>query len=199
MEKRDAISDDDLMRDFLAGDASAMEVLFSRYRQSVYTWLRNRIDDDSEAEDVYQDAWLKILRSASSYERGNFRAWLWQIVRNLVIDRSRKMHPELILDEPIGGEGSESATATALDMISDESAATTLDRIAEKERRAFVRKEIEALPVLQREVVELRIDAELEFKEIADMLGVSINTVLGRMHLAVKKLKESVKREGGSI
>lgn len=199
MEKKDAISDDDLMRDFLAGDASAMEVLFSRYRKPVYTWLRSRMDYDSDAEDVYQDAWLKILRSASSYERGNFRAWLWQIVRNLVIDRSRKMRPELTLDEPLGGEDSEGAAATALDMISDESAVTTLERMAEEERRSFVRAEIEALPTLQREVVALRIDAELEFKEIANMLGVSINTVLGRMHLAMKKLKESVKRKGGLI
>ena len=199
MEKKDAISDDDLMRDFLAGDASAMEVLFSRYRKPVYTWLRSRMDYDSDAEDVYQDAWLKILRSASSYERGNFRAWLWQIVRNLVIDRSRKMRPELTLDEPLGDEDSEGAAATALDMISDESAVTTLERMAEEERRSFVRAEIEALPTLQREVVALRIDAELEFKEIANMLGVSINTVLGRMHLAMKKLKESVKRKRGLI
>lgn len=197
----DNITDDDLMDGFLAGDSSAMEALFLRYRQPVYTWLRQRLGDDSEADDVYQDVWLKILRNASGYERGNFRAWLWRIVRNQVTDRSRKMRPELTLDEPVGEDDAESAATTALDLVSDESAVTALERMADDERRAFVRSEIVALPFAQREVVELRIDAELEFREIAEVLGVSINTVLGTMWRGarVTSAREAVLDEEGEI
>ena len=187
-------TDDELMAAFIVGDTAAMETLFLRYRQSVYSWLLRMTGDAAEAEDIYQDVWLKVIRHAADYRSGNFRAWLWQIVRNKATDRMRKMSPSLILDSPISAEGE--SEETIVDQLSDDRAADALMQIEEVERQRVVCEAIEALPMAQREVVLLRINGELSFKEIADMLAAPIGTVLARMHKAVKSLKDTLAKKG---
>ena len=188
-------TDDELMAAFIVGDAAAMETLYLRYRQSVYSWLLRMVGDAAEAEDIYQDVWLKVIRCASDYRSGNFRAWLWQIVRNKTTDRMRKKSPSLVLDAPVcaASEGEQ----TVVDQLSDDDAAAdALMQIEESERKSAVCDAIDALPAAQREVVLLRITGELSFKEIADMLAAPIGTVLARMHNAVKSLKAALAEKG---
>ena len=187
-------TDDELMAAFIVGEAAAMEALYLRYRQSVYSWLLRMTGNAAEAEDIYQDVWLKVIRSASDYRPGNFKAWLWQIVRNKTTDRMRKMSPSLVLDTPVcvDGEGEQ----TVVDQLSDDAAANALMQIEESERKSAVCDAIDALPAAQREVVLLRITGELSFKEIADMLAAPIGTVLARMHNAVKSLKAALAEKG---
>ena len=187
-------TDDELMAAFIVGDTAAMETLFLRYRQSVYSWLLRMTGDAAEAEDIYQDVWLKVIRHAADYRSGSFRAWLWQIVRNKATDRMRKMSPSLILDSPISAEGE--GEETIVDQLSDDRAADALMQIEEVERRRVVCEAIEALPMAQREVILLRVNGELPFKEIADMLATPIGTVLARMHKAVKSLKDTLAKKG---
>ena len=187
-------TDDELMAAFIVGDTAAMETLVLRYRQSVYSWLLRMTGDVTEAEDIYQDVWLKVIRHAADYRFGNFRAWLWQIVRNKTTDRMRKMSPSLILDSPISAEGE--GEETIVDQLSDDRAADALMQIEEVERQRVVCEAIEALPMAQREVVLLRINGELSFKEIADMLAAPMGTVLARMHKAVKSLKDTLAKKG---
>jgi RNA polymerase sigma-70 factor (ECF subfamily) len=149
----------------------------------------------AEAEDIYQDVWLKVIRSASDYRPGNFRAWLWQIVRNKTTDRMRKKSPSLILDAPVCADGE--GELTVVDQLSDDAAANALMQIEESERESAVCDAIDALPTAQKEVVLLRINGELSFKEIADMLASPIGTVLARMHNAVKNLKAALAEKGG--
>ena len=185
------IDDDRLVRLFVAGDPSAMESLYSKYRAQVYSWLVHTVGLEN-AGDVHQEAWLRVVRSASSYRGGNFRAWLWRIVRNLAIDRSRLARPQVSLDEPIGGEED---GQTALDALESETAGV-LERMEESERAEFLRKEIMSLPPPQREVVLLRVDAEMTFAEIAALVGAPLNTVLGRMRHAVGKLRMALEGKG---
>lgn len=187
-------TDDELMAAFIVGDAAAMETLFLRYRQSVYSWLLRMTGDAAEAEDIYQDVWLKIIRRASDYRPGNFKAWLWRIVRNKTADRMRKKSPSLVLDTPVHADGE--GELRMVDQLSDDATADALMQIEEGERRSAVCDAIDALPMAQREVVLLRINGELSFKEIADMLAAPIGTVLARMHNAVKSLKDMLARKG---
>jgi len=188
------LPDDELIYAFLAGDAAAMETLFLRYRKGVYSWLLRTVNDASEAEDIYQEVWGRIIRRAADYRPGNFRSWLWRIVRNVTTDRSRKMSPSLVLDAPIAVEGE--CAHTVLEQLSDDAAADALKQMEEKERKSMVRNAIESLPVAQREVVLLRINGELSFREIAELLTLPVGTVLARMHHAVKSLKESLLKKG---
>ena len=183
-------NDEALIDAFKAGDTSALEVLFRRYRRSVFGWLLYMTGDRAEAEDLYQEVWLRIVRSASSYATGGFRSWLWRIVRNGLIDHARKRQPLLALDEPLSDEeGSEAQ----VDALADPSFVSALEKLEAEERRVQLRTAIASLSLPLREVVLLRIDGELGFQEIADMLGLKLGTVLARMHHAVRQIKLKVK------
>lgn len=184
----DTRSDDDLIGAFRAGDGLAMEALFGRYRKSVFAWLIRMAPDRAEAEDLYQDIWLKVIRGVDGYAAGCFKAWLWRIVRNVAADRARKCMAVPLLDEPLDEEVD---AETRLDQVADGAAITVLARMEAAERMSFLRQAVDGLSVRLKEVVLLRIHGELEFREIARLLGLPLGTVLGRMNLAVKKLREA--------
>ena len=186
-------SDDELMRAFTDGDTAAMEALFNRHRRELFGWLVLHAENRSEAEDIYQETWLRVLENASAYTPdGNFRAWLWRIARNLAADRARKKKPALILDAPSG----EDDEAPMLDSIPDETAVHVLAGMEADERRARVRTAVGRLSAALRDVVLLRVNGELEFREIARTLDLPLGTVLARMHNAVAKLKKMLVKEG---
>ena len=190
----DMRSDGDLFSAFKAGDGSAMEALFARYRKSVYSWLLRMAPDRAEAEDLYQEAWLKVIRGADGYSAGNFKAWLWRIVRNVATDCARKKMAVPVLDEPLSDEA-DAETRTSL--VADDAAVSALEQMEAAERKTFLRVAISGLSARLREVVLLRIGGELEFHEIAEVLDLPLGTVLGRMNLAVKKLREEVRKLKG--
>ncbi len=181
------------MRSFIAGDTTAMEVLFDRHRSAVFTWLLHHAECRAEAEDMYQEAWLRIIRSAESYTSGNFGAWLWRIVRNLATDRARKKRPALTLDAPAVDE--ESDGATIVDAVPDATAVHALEKLETEERRSRLRAAVNGLSAALKEVVLLRINAELDFTDIAELLHIPLGTVLARMHNAKAKLKEMLAKE----
>ena len=189
----DSRSDDDLVRAFRTGDGSAMEALFGRYRRSVFGWLLRMAQDEGEAEDLHQEVWLKIIRGLDGYSSGSFRAWLWRIVRNAAADRARKHVAEPILDAPVE-EGADAAAF--VDQVPDDTVVSALTRLEEAERRAAVREAVDGLSRRLKEVVLLRLNGELKFQEIADILGLPIGTVLGRMNLALAKLRQALSQKG---
>ena len=189
----DRRSDDELIRAFRTGDGSAMEALFGRYRRSVFGWLLRMSQDEREAEDLHQEVWLKIIRGIDVYSSGSFRAWLWRVVRNAAADRARKHVAEPILDAPVE-EGADAAAF--VDQVPDETVVSVLTRMEEEERRAAVREAVDGLSRRLKEVVLLRLNGELKFQEIADILGLPIGTVLGRMNLALAKLRQALSQKG---
>ena len=189
----DSRSDDELIRAFRAGDGSAMEALFGRYRRAVFGWLLRMSQDEGEAEDLHQEVWLKVIRGIDGYSSGSFRAWLWRVVRNAAADRARKHVAEPILDAPVA-EGADAAAF--VDQVPDDTVVSALTRMEEAERKAAVREAVDGLSRRLKEVVLLRLNGELKFQEIADILGLPIGTVLGRMNLALAKLRQALSQKG---
>ena len=189
----DRRSDDDLIRAFKTGDGSAMEALFGRYRRAVFGWLLRMSQDEGEAEDLHQEVWLKVIRGIDGYSSGSFRAWLWRVVRNAAADRARKHVAEPILDTPVE-EGTDAAAF--VDQVPDDKVVSALTRLEEAERRMAVREAVDGLSRRLKEVVLLRLNGELKFQEIADILGLPIGTVLGRMNLALAKLRQALSQKG---
>ena len=187
------MDDEALINAFKAGEVSALEMLFRRYRRSVFGWLLHVTGDRADAEDLYQEVWLRIVRNASSYTAGSFRSWLWRIVRNGLIDQLRKRQPLLTLDEPLSDEDDSEAQ---VDALADPSLVSALEKMEVEERRVQLRAAIAGLSIPLREVVLLRIDGELSFQEIADLLDLKLGTVLARMHHAVRKIKLEVEKVG---
>ena len=193
MSSSDSRSDDDLVRAFRTGDGSAMEALFGRYRRAVFGWLLRMSQDEGEAEDLHQEVWLKVIRGIDGYSSGSFRAWLWRVVRNAAADRARKHVAEPILDAPVEEEAD---AAVFVDQVPDDTVVSALTRMEEAERKAAVREAVDGLSRRLKEVVLLRLNGELKFQEIADILGLPIGTVLGRMNLALAKLRQALSQKG---
>ena len=143
-----------------------------------------------EAKDVFQDVWIQALNKLSTFSCNNsFRNWLYAIARNKIIDRARKSNrwKVISLDDELYNEGQQ----TFLDYLADP-APDIVQQLTIKEVREKMYELVELLPETHREVFLLRCDSEMKFREIAQMQGVSINIVLGRMHSAVKRIRKEL-------
>ena len=185
-----AIPDDETLLRLYArgGDASAMEMLVRRHAAALAAFLAGWCNDAAGAEDLAQDVWLRVLRRPDAFHGGTFRAWLLRIARNLAIDRSRKLSPELWLDAPAD---SSPDSPPLVDTLPDESAQTPDEALVHAEDRARLLAAVHTLPGPQRDVVLLRA-ADVPFADIAARFGIPLNTALGRMHYAMKALRAAL-------
>jgi len=183
------MTDEELIRGFCRGNAEAMSELFVRYRKSVYIWFKQVLP--GEADDLYQELWLRVIKKASSFSGSSFRVWMWKIARNMVIDVYKKKRPLLLTD--VEGENE----ADLIGQMTHLNEASFLEELDFAERKDLMRECIEALPQKQKEVVLLRICTGLSFAEISGILSSPLNTVLGRMHRAVDGLKTLIRERLG--
>ncbi len=179
-------ADDALVTAFKRGDQDALDLLVARHGAALLAYLRRR---SSEAEDLYQESWLRAISHIHRYRRGSFRAWLIVIARNTLIDTIRRRRPTLSLDASLGETG-----VTLADLLSDE-AAPVPETVASQEAAGTILAAVAALPESQREVFYLRYEQGLSFTEIAQLLNIPLNTALGRMHYAVTKLRQQLELE----
>ncbi len=179
-----------LMLRFRSGDVRAFEILLQRHRQSIYEFVLRSVGtyNTAQAEDLTQETFLRVVKQAGNYEpRSKFTTWLFTLARNLCIDasRRRKHRKAQSLDAP-DEEGH-----SLLDRTSD--GGMPVDRQAvSTELRARLERAIDELPEDQREVFLMRESADLSFKEIAEVIGISENTVKSRMRYALEKLRASL-------
>ena len=182
-------SDADLLRAFVEGNGPAMDQLVGRYRQPLFSWLLGMTANRADAEDLFQDVWVRVIRHAARFNDVSFRAWLWKIARNLLIDFRRKRKPDVSLDAT-----ADEADNPLVDRLTASGAgpakAVELDDMTER-----VMRTVATLPDVQREVFLMRVQGDLSFSEIADTLEIPLNTALGRMHDAMGKLKKALAEE----
>lgn len=181
-------SDLELARALRAGSGDAADQLVERHGRSLMAYLRAK---SPEAADLYQETWLRAIRRIESFKGGSFRAWLTVIARNCMIDQSRRRRPTFSLD---ARDGSGNSLA---DTLQDESPPAATQLAGEETRQRIVDR-ITALPPDQREVFLLRTQQELSFAEIARLLGIPLNTALGRMHYAVTRLRRELGMNDGN-
>lgn len=185
-----------LLKRFSQGQTDAMERLVKRHGSSVYAFVRRFLGNAPIADDVYQEVWLKVIRYADRFEgRSLFTTWLFQITRNVCMDHRRstlrrKEGVSLERDGALGPEGSEGVALR--DQVADRGP-TTDERVASDEERAAIEHAIAQLPDEQREVLLLREKTELTFEQIAELAGLSPNTVKSRMRYALLNLRKALK------
>ena len=162
-----------------AGDALAFTVLHDRHSRAISSLARSLTGDEQEAEDLAQDAFLKVWRSAGSYraQRGSVRTWMLSVVRNRGIDRLRS-HASY-------RRAQEKADAEAPRAQPSEAFAETWRTF----RRDRVREALDDLPHTQNKVLALAHFSDLTHTEIAERLCLPLGTVKGRMRLGLKKLR----------
>ncbi len=178
-------SDAELIHAYVHGQERALEVLINRYKDKVYTSVYMLVKDKYLAEDIFQDAFLKMIKTIKEgryAEQGKFLPWAIRVAHNLCMDHFRRTRNNIPVTLPDGQDIS--MLFGAGDLVAD--------GLEKRQVHECVRKMVEDLPEEQREVVVLRIYADLSFKEISDLTGVSINTALGRMRYALINLRRMV-------
>ena len=155
-------------------------MLYRRYERQLFSFILKFVKDRANAEDIFQQTWMKAIQGLASYrEKGKFSSWLFGIANNACIDHVRKRSRAKI-DDFICEEGLDSLKSEGPDPE---------DAILTSERKTWLNEAISYLPPEQKEVVLLRLQGEIPFKEIARILDTPLNTVLGRMHYAMRQLQ----------
>ena len=172
-------ADEDLMSLVEGGDAAAFGVLYDRHSRAAYSLAYRMMGEKQAAEDLVQDALLKVWRSAGSYrvERGSVRTWILSIVHNRGIDHLRSLASRRRTQEKVEAEAPRSQPSEAF---------------AESWRnsqREQVRAAMSTLPPEQLKILELAYFSGYTHVEIAEMLDLPLGTVKGRMRLGLKKIR----------
>ncbi len=158
------------------GDEQAFETLYFRHRMPLYGFLNHLTGNVSEADEVFELAWLKVIRKLPEYRhQGKFNAWLFRVARNIFYDRLRA--------------GKEYVPVQELPETAD--TVTPAEELENAELGAVIDKAVERLTPEQREVFLLR-QQGVPFKEIAEIQGCPLNTALARMQYALKRLRANI-------
>lgn len=181
-----ALPDSELMIRVANGDARAFEAIYDRHRAQAFGLAVRVTGRRSTAEEVTQDAFLSLWRSARDFqpERASLKTWLLTLVRNRGIDslRSQVRHENTVdLDSPVAGHL--------------EAAERTAEQVTQMEESRHARLLLGDLPAAQREVIELAYFGGLTQVEIAGKVGIPVGTVKGRARLGLEKLRQSAETE----
>ena len=156
------------------GNKEKFGLLIEKYQDTLFTFIFYSVKDEGTAKDILQETFLKALKEINNYkEEGKFKAWLWTIARNKVMDFYRKAKKLVPLEEDTLEE-------------QDETSKKALGKI----ELSHIQNLIEALPSEQKEVILMR--QYLSFKEIAAVLNCPLGTVLARLNRAIKKIQKSL-------
>jgi RNA polymerase sigma-70 factor (ECF subfamily) len=183
------LSDDRLVTRVAQGDSAALEALYDRYAPTVLGISLKVLGDQALAEDVLQETFWRVWKSAATYQsqRGAVTSWLFRIARNLAIDlyRRRNVRPQA-LDAEAGSEP-----------ILEELPDPNMD-VAEQAqsilRNQQVRSVLASLPRVQRQVIEMAYFYGMTRQEIAEATGEALGTIHTRARLALQKLREELDR-----
>lgn len=154
--------------------------LYDAYGAPALALAVRMLGDHMAAEEVVQDVFLSAWRSAASFDpsRGTPRAWLLASVHHRCIDRLR-------------GRGGRSRRHVSLDILNEGVAGSdTFDQVAQRLQTAAIRQALAALPIEQRQAIELAYFEGLTQVAIAERLTIPLGTVKGRLRLALEKLRE---------
>lgn len=165
-----------------------------RHQFVLYNFLRHHLRDPSAAEDLVQDTFMRVAQNASEFRAdARFVTWLYAIARNLSVDYFRRnalrQHPSL--DQARHRSGDDKRTLG--DVVPDPRVQADVERTVDAQRmKERLLRAIDTLPEEQREVYLMRELTDVPFKDIAEIMGVPINTVKTRMRYALERLQRAL-------
>ncbi|TDI69722.1 MAG: sigma-70 family RNA polymerase sigma factor [Bacteroidetes bacterium] len=182
-------SDEELVSAYVdQGDERAFRMLVERHQERVFGFLFGMVRDRTVANDLFQETYIRVISAlqnqrASYSQQGRFLGWVLRIARNAALDhlRTRKRWQDV-------SANTDDLDSSFWDRLPDNGLSSDVE-LHNTEQESFVRQCIDELPAEQREVLLLRHEADLTFREIAELTDCSINTALGRMRYALHNLR----------
>jgi RNA polymerase sigma-70 factor (ECF subfamily) len=178
-----APSDEHLLARYIGGEREALEELFRRYRLLAYRVAYRLLGQEADALDAVQDGFVKALTHLRSFRgQSSFKTWLLRVVSNAALDLGRKRGRRETLslnsprrEDPYSGQP-----------LAFQDPALGLERA---DLRHLLDEALASLPEAQRRTFVLHADGDLSYREVADVLGISIGTVMSRLFYARQKLR----------
>ena len=186
----DNIDDRDLVTAYINGDEKAFEALLIRHKDKIYRFINMKVRDGALAQDIFQDAFIKIvntLKAGNYNEEGKFLPWAMRIAHNLVIDYFRKNNKVKLISESSSQRDDFNIFHTI--KMEDENIEDEITRVELESQMVDL---VDFLPESQRDILRMRIFKEMSFKDIAELEDISINTALGRMRSALINLRKMI-------
>jgi RNA polymerase sigma-70 factor (ECF subfamily) len=177
-----------LVSNYIRGCEASLEILIKKHKQRLYSFIFSKIQDRDITEDIFQDTFIKVIRTlkrGNYNEQGKFLPWVMRISHNLIIDHFRKSNRMRLFKN--------TDEFDIFSVISDGNLNAEKQLIKEQVL-SDVKELVQELPQEQREVLEMRIYKDMSFKEISENTGVSINTALGRMRYALINLRKIIEK-----
>ena len=176
------ITDVALMEAISQRDEVAPGALYDRYATLSYSLALRVVGDEAAAEDVVQEAYLKVWRMAHTYSptRGTVKAWVLSVVHHQAIDLCRSRRATVPL-EPSGEDES------FFEPVSPEN---VWESVSARFDRETLRKALEAIPQEQRRMIELAFFKGYTHREIAELTRLPLGTVKGRIRIGMEKLRD---------
>lgn len=180
-----SVSMEDELTRLRKGDLDALGGLIEQYQGRLYRYLVRLLHEPSTAEDLFQQTWIRVAEKIGNYDpKRSFENWMFTVARNLAFDHLRRYRPES-LDEPLpSGE-------SRLEILAAESPGA-VDEMIGAERSALVAAAMEKLPLIFREVLNLRFEQDMKLEEIAAILQIPLSTVKSRLRRALEGMRNSL-------
>lgn len=190
-------NDQDLVKAYIDGDESALTTLLEKHQTQIFHYILSKIKNREIANDVFQDTFIKVIRTLKSgnyNEEGKFLPWVMRIAHNLVIDYFRRESKVRMISE----SSSFSDEFNIFSLVKDDGL-NVEQQITKSEIENQVTGFIQHLPENQKEILMMRIYQDMSFKEIAELKSISINTALGRMRYAVMNIRKLMDKHGAVL
>ena len=186
MKDYNSYGDDRLIVMYVDGDNEAFDALIERHKDRIFTYIYHSVKNDDLANDLFQETFLKVITKLQNHQysdTGKFVWWITRIAHNVIIDHYRAQKSSKVVEVPKENDLSNLRSASVMGDNRE-------NQMNNEEVLNDVKRLMEALPEVQRDVVYMRYFQELSFKEIAKLTNVSINTSLGRMRYALINLRK---------
>ena len=187
--------DQHLMATYCEGNADAFKHLYDKYEQAIYRFLFNGCHNEAHAREMFQDIWLRVVKSRDTYNNeAPFKAWLFTVARNRLIDYYRQQSccpPEhrdhgVYEGEHVDGKDIHPHAFAVAALTPEQLASVT-------EQNDTLKNALQTLPLAQREAVMLKHIAGMNLDEIATIQGEGRQTVKSRLRYAMIKLRQHLK------
>jgi RNA polymerase sigma-70 factor (ECF subfamily) len=174
------VNDEQLLARWKSGSGEALEELFERYRGVAYRVAFRLLGNEADALDAVQDGFIKALMHLRHFQgRSTFKTWLLRVVSNASLDLGRQRQRRE------AGHGL--ADRDRLESLTQEE--NPAGRLEQADFKRLLQQALSRLPESQRRTFVLHAEAELSYREVADVLGISIGTVMSRLFYARQKLR----------